>query len=369
MLTIDGTIGRVLLGAIPTVPPVIFPEFDEYLRWADEVARMKVRTNADTPADAAKAIEFGAKGIGLCRTEHMFLHPDRLPAVREMLLAAADAKNLEAEAAALRKEIGNATNEKRQRLEERLTDVLGRMEGPMGHYLGALEKILPMQQGDFEEIFRVMAGKPVTIRLIDPPMHEFLPDHDALLEEVTRLRIVAKDASELAELAAAEKMLANVNAIREQNPMLGLRGCRLGILYPEINAMQVQAIFRAAVKLADEGVEVFPEIMIPLVGFETELTFLRNAARDDGAQGDGVVRQAGGVPVRHDDRAAARRAHRGRDRQDGGVLLVRHERPDADDARLQPRRRRRASSWRSTWRWASSSATRSNRSTRSASAR
>ena len=275
MLTIDGTAGRVLLGAIPTVSSGLFPEFEELLGWADEVARLKVRTNADTPADAAKAIEFGAKGIGLCRTEHMFLHPDRLPAVREMLLAAADAKNLETDAAAIRKELTTATGEKRQRLEERLNDVLGRMEGPMGHYVGALEKILPMQQGDFEEIFRAMAGKPVTIRLIDPPMHEFLPDHDALLEEVTRLRITAAASNELAELAAAEKMLTNVNAIREQNPMLGLRGCRLGILYPEINAMQVQAIFRAAIKLAGEGVEVYPEIMIPLVGFETELTFLR----------------------------------------------------------------------------------------------
>src|SRR6185295_2530134 len=274
-LTIDGTIGRVLLGAIPTIPPVIFPEFEELLRWADDAARMKVRTNADTPADAAKAIEFGAKGIGLCRTEHMFLHPDRLPAVREMLLAAADAKNLETEAAAIRKEPESASGEKKHRLDERLNDVLGRMEGPMGHYVGALEKILPMQQGDFEQIFRAMAGKPVTIRLIDPPMHEFLPDHDALLEDVTRLRITASAADEIAELAEAERMLANVNAIREQNPMLGLRGCRLGILYPEINAMQVQAIFRAAIKLAGEGVEVLPEVMIPLVGFETELTHLR----------------------------------------------------------------------------------------------
>jgi pyruvate,orthophosphate dikinase len=274
-LTIDGTTGRVLLGAIPTMSAVMFPEFEEFLAWADEVARMTVRSNADTPADAAKAIEFGAKGIGLCRTEHMFLHPDRLPVVREMLLAAADAKNLESDAAAIRKELQSAAGEKKQRLEERLTDVLGRMEGPMGRYVGALAKILPMQQGDFEEIFRVMDGKPVTIRLIDPPMHEFLPDHDALLEEVTRLRVTAAAADELRELAAAEKMLANVNAIREQNPMLGLRGCRLGILYPEINAMQVQAIFRAAIKLADEGIEVMPEIMIPLVGFETELTYLR----------------------------------------------------------------------------------------------
>ncbi|MDP9237408.1 MAG: pyruvate, phosphate dikinase [Chloroflexota bacterium] len=271
-LTIDGTIGRVLLGAIPTIPPVIFPEFEELLRWADEAARLKVRTNADTPADAAKALEFGAQGIGLCRTEHMFLHPDRLPVVREMLLAAADAKRLEGEATALRKELESASGDKRATLEQRLNDVLGRMEGPMGHYRGALDHILPMQQGDFEEIFRIMAGKPVTIRLIDPPMHEFLPDHDALLEEVTRLRITSPGSP---ELDAAEKMLANVNAIREQNPMLGLRGCRLGILYPEINEMQVKAIFRAAIELAGEGVEVLPEVMIPLVGFETELTYLR----------------------------------------------------------------------------------------------
>src|SRR6185295_11195925 len=133
-LTIDGTIGRVLLGAIPTIPPVIFPEFEELLRWADDAALLKVRTNADTPPDAAKAIEFGAQGIGLCRTEHMFLHPDRLPVVREMLLAAADAKRLEGEAAALRKEIAGASGEKRAALEQRLTDALGRMEGPMGHY-------------------------------------------------------------------------------------------------------------------------------------------------------------------------------------------------------------------------------------------
>jgi pyruvate,orthophosphate dikinase len=271
-LTVDGTMGRVLLGAIPTIPPVIFPEFGELLGWADDAARMKVRTNADTPADAAKAIEFGARGIGLCRTEHMFLHPDRLPVVREMLLAASDAKRLEGDAGALRKEIEGAAGEKKAHLEQRLHDVLGQLEGPMGHYRGALDHILPMQQGDFEEIFRIMAGKPVTIRLIDPPMHEFLPDHDALLEEVTRLRITSPGSPELAE---REAMLANVNAVREQNPMLGLRGCRLGVLYPEINEMQVKAIFRAAIKLAGEGVEVLPEVMIPLVGFEAELTHLR----------------------------------------------------------------------------------------------
>jgi pyruvate,orthophosphate dikinase len=272
-LTIDGSTGRVLLGAVPTVDPEIFPELDEFLRWADEKAEMKVRTNADNPADAENAIRFGAMGIGLLRAEHMFLQKDRLPVVREMLLAATDAKNLEAESADLRNEIEKADGEKKAQLEERLHDVLGRLEGPMGHYRGAIAEILPIIQDDFEQIFRVMAGKPVTIRLIDPPMHEFLPDHDALLEDVVRTRATAPNDPALTE---KEAMLAAVNTLREANPMLGLRGCRLGILFPEISEMQVQAIFRAAVKLAGEGIEVTPEIMIPLVGFETELTYLRN---------------------------------------------------------------------------------------------
>ncbi len=273
VLTIDGSSGTVLLGMIPAAEAELFPEMSEFLRWADEARRLKVRANADTPADAAKAVEFGAEGIGLCRTEHMFLAKDRLPVVREMLLAASDAKTLDAEAQGLRHELDGATGDKKHRVEEHLNEVLGRMEGPMGHYRGALEKILPMQQGDFEKIFTVMAGKPVTIRLIDPPMHEFLPDHDALLEEVTRLRITSPDSPELRE---QEAMLSAVNATREQNPMLGLRGCRLGILYPEINVMQVQAIFRAALKLAAEGIDVEPEVMIPLVGFDTELAHLRD---------------------------------------------------------------------------------------------
>ncbi|MEX2245928.1 MAG: putative PEP-binding protein [Dehalococcoidia bacterium] len=272
VLTIDGSAGTVLLGEIPAAEAEFFAELTEFLSWADETRRLKVRANADTPADAAKAVEFGAEGIGLCRTEHMFLMKERLPVVREMILAAADAKALQAEADGLRAEIAGAAGEKRARLEQRLTDVLGRMEGPMGHYTGSLERILPMQQGDFEAIFRVMAGKPVTIRLIDPPMHEFLPNHDELLEEVLRLRHEAPGSP---ELAVQEALLANVNALREQNPMLGLRGCRLGILYPEINEMQVKAIFRAAIKLSGEGIEVLPEVMIPLVGFESELAHLR----------------------------------------------------------------------------------------------
>jgi pyruvate,orthophosphate dikinase len=272
VLTIDGSTGSVMLGAVPTVPPEIFPELGEFLAWADDARRLRVRANADTPADAQRAVDFGAQGIGLCRTEHMFLAKERLPDVREMLLAASDAKTLQAESEQLRKDLDGAAGERRTRLEQRLSEVTGQMEGPMGRYLGALGRILPMQQGDFEAIFRVMAGKPVTIRLIDPPMHEFLPDHDLLLELVTRLRIERPGSNELRE---QESLLATVNATREQNPMLGLRGCRLGILYPEINEMQVKAIFRAAIKLAGEGIEVLPEIMIQLVGFDTELQHLR----------------------------------------------------------------------------------------------
>jgi len=272
-LTIDGSTGRVLLGAVPTVAPEIFPELDEYLRWADEAARMKVRTNADNPPDAANAVRFGAMGIGLLRAEHMFLQKERLPVVRQMLLAATDAKFLEGEVEGLKKDLENSVGEKRAQLEQRLHHELGRMEGPMGRYRGAIAQILPMIQDDFEQIFRVMAGKPVTIRLMDPPMHEFLPSHDALLEEVTRLRALTPNDPSLKE---KEELLASINAMRETNPMLGLRGCRLGILFPEISEMQVQAIFRAAVKLAGEGITVIPEIMIPLVGFETELTYLRD---------------------------------------------------------------------------------------------
>ena len=272
-LTIDGSTGRVLLGAVPTVAPEIFPELDEFLHWADDAARMKVRTNADNPPDAANAVRFGAMGIGLLRAEHMFLQKERLPIVRQMLLAATDAKFLEGEVEGLKKELENATGPKRAQVEQRLTHELGRMEGPMGRYRGAIAQILPMIQADFEQIFRVMAGKPVTVRLMDPPMHEFLPDHEALLEEVTRLKATTPNDPSLTE---KEELLAAINTMRETNPMLGLRGCRLGILFPEISEMQVQAIFRAAIKLASEGIVVIPEIMIPLVGFETELTYLRD---------------------------------------------------------------------------------------------
>jgi pyruvate,orthophosphate dikinase len=271
-ITLDGSTGRVFLGLIPSVPAELFPKMNEFLSLADDVRRLRVRTNADNPKDAAKAVEFGAEGIGLCRTEHMFFEGERLVLVREMILAAAEAKSLENSVRAGERDLARSEGEARGQLEQRLSELRGQMEGPMGTYRGALDQLLPMQQGDFEGIFRAMAGRPVTIRLIDPPMHEFLPDHDALLEDVTRLRIQAPTSPELAE---KEAMLRQVQALREVNPMLGLRGCRLGILYPEINEMQVRAIFRAACKLSKEGVQVHPEVMIPLVGFDTELKQLR----------------------------------------------------------------------------------------------
>ena len=214
VITIDGGTGRVIVGEVPLVPPAINEDFETILEWADGVRRLKVRTNADNADDAAKAREFGAQGIGLCRTEHMFFGEERLPVVQEMILA---------------------------------RDEAGRRD--------ALDRLLPFQQSDFEAIFEVMAGLPVTIRLLDPPLHEFLPP----LEE-------AKD----------ERMRQRIKALTESNPMLGTRGCRLGIQWPEIYEMQVRAIARAA-KAVQERVGEAPlvEIMHPLVGFREELRRLR----------------------------------------------------------------------------------------------
>ena len=213
-LTIDGGTGRVIVGAVPLVPPEIDEHFGTILGWADERRRLRVRANADTPEDAAKAREFGAEGIGLCRTEHMFMAPDRLPVVQEMILAA---------------------------------DANGRR--------AALDRLLPFQQSDFEGIFEAMAGLPVTIRLLDPPLHEFLPS---------------------AEEATSDAMRRRIDQLREANPMLGTRGCRLGLQYPEIYEMQVRAIVRAAHAVQKRtGEAPLVEIMHPLVGFAEELERLR----------------------------------------------------------------------------------------------
>ncbi|BCU82405.1 pyruvate, phosphate dikinase [Polycladomyces abyssicola] len=249
-LSIDGGTGKVLLGEVPLIDPELSGEFQTLLEWADEVRKLKVRANADNPHDAAKAREFGAEGIGLCRTEHMFMEADRVPIVQEMILA--------------------------ETLDERQA---------------ALNKLLPMQREDFVGIFRAMDGLPVTIRLLDPPLHEFLPDIEELLVEITQLRMTPD--SDKRELLKKENLLRKVRALHEFNPMLGHRGCRLGIIHPEIYAMQVRAIFEAVSLVKKEGVDVQPEIMIPLVGHVNELYEMRKLVEEVAEQ----VQQETGVSI------------------------------------------------------------------------
>ena len=228
VVTLNGSTGEVFGEALKLIPPRINEDFQRVVAWADEVRTMGVRANADNFEDASKARELGAEGIGLCRTEHMFMAADRLPAVREMILA--------------------------ENAEQRAT---------------ALEKILPMQQSDFEGIFTAMKGLPVTVRLLDPPLHEFLPNYLDQALKVQELELTGGDAETLAKERAT---LAQVKKLHEQNPMLGTRGCRLAMLYPEIPEMQTRAIIRAALAVLDrEGETVGVEIMIPLVGLETEI--------------------------------------------------------------------------------------------------
>jgi len=236
VITIDGSTGEIMLGEIPMIEPQLSDEFQLLLAWADQERKIGVRANADNPEDAGKAFEFGAGGIGLCRTEHMFMDLKRIPIVQKMILA---------ESYGERKE--------------------------------ALDELLPMQQGDFEGIFEAMQGLPVTIRLLDPPLHEFLPDKEELLVEVTKLQILNPASPELKK---KELLLKKVRQLDEYNPMLGHRGCRLGMVYPEIYEMQAKAIFYAAAKLADKGMEVQPEIMIPLVGHVNELKQMRQLVID-----------------------------------------------------------------------------------------
>jgi pyruvate,orthophosphate dikinase len=235
-ITIDGGTGRVIDGIVPMKDPDLSAEFQTILQWADEIRTLKVMANADNPVDAAKARGFGAEGIGLCRTEHMFMDPARLPIVQRMILA--------------------------QTLEEREE---------------ALSLLLPMQEEDFYGILKAMAGLPVTIRLLDPPLHEFLPNAEDLAEEILRMKLTGdlEDRNVQEELYLKETLLKKVRALREMNPMLGHRGCRLGITYPEIYAMQSKAIFRAAARLVKEGYEVFPQVKIPLVIHYKELAILR----------------------------------------------------------------------------------------------
>jgi pyruvate,orthophosphate dikinase len=262
VITLDGATGNVYLGAIPTLPPQFSDDLRTLLEWADEVADLKVMANADTPDAARKAREYGAMGIGLCRTERMFNASDRLPIVIDMILA------------------GDEMERK-----------------------AALDRLLPIQRADFIELFSVMAPNPVTVRLLDPPMHEFLPTEQQLLEQIETLRIyrdvvrgretalatigghspLPKPFSELSEelvidaLSRKERMLKKVRELQETNPMLGHRGVRLGITYPEIYAMQIEAILEAAAECTRNGIDVRPEIMVPQVITAQELEHVRRS--------------------------------------------------------------------------------------------
>src|SRR3989338_455560 len=222
-ITLDGSTGMVMKDKVKLIQPELSGNFAELMQWADEVRRLKVRTNADTPHDAQVARDFGAEGIGLCRTEHMFFEAKRIDAVREMILS--------------------DTEEERRR---------------------ALSKILPMQRGDFKEIFKVMEGYPVTIRLLDPPLHEFLPHTDEDIEALAKEMNVP-----------VNRLKEKANSLKEFNPMLGHRGCRLGITYPEIYEMQVQSIFEAACEFAKKGKSIEPEVMIPLIVDVNELRYTK----------------------------------------------------------------------------------------------
>jgi len=232
IITLDGSSGEVFAGKIKLIEPTLSGYFGKLMEWADEVRKLKVRTNADTPKDSQTAIKFGAEGIGLCRTEHMFFEADRIKAVREMILS--DNKE-------------------------------GREK--------ALAKILPMQKGDFYELFKVMDGRPVTIRFLDPPLHEFLPKEDSEIEELAEEMDVS-----------VEKIKEKIEELHEFNPMLGHRGCRLAITYPEIAEMQSRAVFEAAVQVIEDGKTIIPEVMIPLVGntkeFENQKEIVDRVAKE-----------------------------------------------------------------------------------------
>ncbi|AKB52584.1 Pyruvate,phosphate dikinase [Methanosarcina barkeri str. Wiesmoor] len=230
-VTIDGSTGSVIIGKVELIDAEINEDLKKILQWADEIRTLGVRTNADNPADAGLARELGAEGIGLCRTEHMFLGEERIPVVREMIMA---------------------EDEKSRRK--------------------ALKKLLPMQKEDFLGIFRSMEGLPVTIRLLDPPLHEFLPDKEELDAKLRELEASGDSSGKINEV---KKVIQRVVSLKEINPMLGHRGCRLGITYPEIYDMQVRAIMEAACELTNEGMKITPEIMIPLVGLVKELAITR----------------------------------------------------------------------------------------------
>jgi pyruvate,orthophosphate dikinase len=273
-ISLDGSVGEVMLGKVPTIEPALGGDFATIMAWADELRRLKVRANADTPEDATKAREFGAQGIGLCRTEHMFFGKNRIDYVRQMILVAADVKNLTTKLQALEEEFNKAPGEKKAELKKEIKKTKAELKCPNTLYTKALNKLLPMQRGDFEKIFKAMEGLPVTIRLLDPPLHEFLPQ-----EEQSQKAMAKKMGVSLKEVQTA------VARLHEFNPMLGHRGCRLGVTYKEIYDMQVRAIIEAACNInKKKGVEVYPEIMIPIVGSAQELKLFRDNIKELAAE-------------------------------------------------------------------------------------
>jgi pyruvate,orthophosphate dikinase len=283
-LSLDGSTGEVLLGDAPTTDSEVvrvltgrlkperaplFQCFQRLTQWCDEVRRLRVRANADVPEDARLARQLGAEGIGLCRTEHMFFAEERIPHVVTMIMNAQEARQAKLTIEQLTEELKHSARSERPKIRRELkeAEVLGL--GPIRAFEGALEKLLPLQRADFRGLFLAMEGCPVTIRTLDPPLHEFLPKREHLLRELQGLK---RGRASEAKRKRLEATLTRVEELHEFNPMLGFRGCRLGILHPEITRMQSRAIFEAAASVIRAGKQVAPEIMIPLVGDPEELS-------------------------------------------------------------------------------------------------
>lgn len=273
-ISIDGATGEIFVGRLATIEPHFADEKDleTLLGWANEVKRLGVWANADYPADAQRALDYGAEGIGLCRTEHMFFEEERRSTVQQMIMSAAKSTRLEQELHDAEAQIADGSGS--AALFAQAADLRKQVADSedVRNYHESLAQLLQFQIQDFKGILKVMNGKPVIIRLLDPPLHEFLPPYEELLVVVTTLRLQNGDA---AELEAKEHLLGMIDEMREVNPMLGLRGCRLGLMFGAINQMQARAIFTAACELVQEGFDPHPEIMVPLVGHANELELVR----------------------------------------------------------------------------------------------
>ena len=313
-ISFDGGTGEVMEGKLELVEPTdLSPETKKLLGWADESRKLGVYANADTPKDAQRARNFGATGVGLCRTEHMFMERDRLPIVQEMILSAPKAESFQRQLTRAKHDLSEHVEGTRRHTDAR--DLVAKLEADMAApwktYMDCLAKLLPIQRGDFSGILEAMAGHWVIIRLLDPPLHEFLPDFAELLSDVVKLRAIKQHAggaydtvlSEVrgkrgdqnATLESLEEMLHRVESMKEFNPMLGLRVCRLGIVYPEIYKMQVRAIFEAACDLVSKGVDARPEVMIPGVGSVEEMDYVRKLVETAAKE----VQEQRGIQVKH----------------------------------------------------------------------